>query len=108
MWYSVISVPDLSAIDLALLAPVVYWEYRPLRPDTDDSLSNSDRRTPKSTVVSVIDLREKSSVDGNMHFGNFYFCLFHLRSYSVWPDREVLCDLVDLELSVPTLKAPGA
>ena len=39
------------------LAPVVYCEWCPLLPDTEDSLSNSDLLAPKSTVVSATDLR---------------------------------------------------
>ena len=36
------------------LAPAVYW----LLPETEEPLSKSDRRAPKSTVVSAIDLYE--------------------------------------------------
>jgi hypothetical protein len=44
------------------LAPVLWWaEYRPLRPDTELPESNSERRAPKSTVVSAT-LRRSYSV----------------------------------------------
>ena len=79
-WYSVISVPDLSAMDLA---PAVYWEWWPDLPEKEDSLSNSDLLTPKSTVVSATDLR-RHWLRWFGHTAGPY-----LKSYSV-PDLDVL------------------
>ena len=43
---------------LHYLAPEVYWLTLPLRPDTEEPLSKSDLIAPKSTVVSVMDLKK--------------------------------------------------
>ena len=80
--------PNYGSLDLdhSHLAPVLWWaEYRPLLPDTELPESNSDLRTPKSTVVSAT-LR---------------------RSYSV-PDLLVLYVDIDFELAdLPDIE-PGA
>ena len=65
------------------LAPVVYCEWCPLLPDTEDSLSNSDLLAPKSTVVSATDLNREFDIS------NIFPEIPYLRSYSV-PDFDVL------------------
>ena len=92
-----ISVPDLSAM---LLAPAVYCECRPDLPENEDSLSNSDLRAAKSTVVSPTDLNNMV----NDNYDIFHF--LYLRSYSV-PDFDVLNDFVDFELTDLPLMEPG-
>ena len=85
-----------------LLAPAVYCECRPDSPENEDSLSNSDLRAAKSTVVSPTDLCENNLIT----FPQIFKDLLYLRSYSV-PDFEVLADFVDFELTDFPLMDPG-